>query len=43
MPSWSPPLRALVPAVIVVLSLTGCAAFRSYDRELTGTITGYGS
>jgi hypothetical protein len=38
MPSWSPSLRALVPAVVLALGLTGCAAFRSYDRELTGTI-----
>ncbi|HEV8110715.1 MAG TPA: hypothetical protein VGP97_24640 [Burkholderiales bacterium] len=37
MPSWSPPLRAL-PAVVLVLSLTGCAAFRNYDQELTGTL-----
>ena len=38
MPSWSPPLRALVPALVLALGLTGCAAFRSYDRELTGTL-----
>ena len=38
MPSWSPSLRALVPAFVLVLGLTGCAAFRSYDRELTGTL-----
>ncbi|HJY76787.1 MAG TPA: hypothetical protein VKE95_09150, partial [Burkholderiales bacterium] len=38
MPFWSPSLRALVPAAVLALSLTGCAAFRSYDRELTGTI-----
>lgn len=38
MPSWSPSLRALVPAVVLALGLTGCAAFRSYDRELTGTL-----
>jgi len=36
--SWSPSLRALVPALVLVLGLTGCAAFRSYDRELTGTL-----
>jgi uncharacterized protein len=38
MPSWSPPPRALVPALVLALGLTGCAAFRSYDRELTGTL-----
>ena len=38
MPSWSPSLRALVPAFVLALGLTGCAAFRSYDRELTGTL-----
>src|SRR3954462_6853641 len=38
MPSWSPPLRALVPAAMLALSLSGCAAFRSYDSELTGTL-----
>jgi hypothetical protein len=38
MPYGSPSLRALVPAAVLALSLTGCAAFRSYDRELTGTI-----
>jgi hypothetical protein len=38
MPSWSPPLRALLPALVLALGLTGCAAFRSYDRELTGTL-----
>jgi len=38
MPSWSPPLRALVPALVLALGLTGCAAFRNYDRELTGTL-----
>src|SRR6476661_4763237 len=36
--SWSPSPRALVPALVLVLGLTGCAAFRSYDRELTGTL-----
>ena len=38
MPSWSPSLRALVPTLVLALGLTGCAAFRSYDRELTGTL-----
>jgi len=38
MPSWPPSLRALVPALVLALGLTGCAAFRSYDRELTGTL-----
>ena len=38
MPSWPPSLRALVPALVFALGLTGCAAFRSYDRELTGTL-----
>src|SRR3954468_19477636 len=38
MPSWSPPLRALLPALVLALGLTGCAAFRNYDRELTGTL-----
>ena len=38
MPSWPRSLRALVSALVLALGLTGCAAFRSYDRELTGTI-----
>ena len=38
MPSWPRSLRALVSALVLALGLTGCAAFRSYDRELTGTL-----
>jgi uncharacterized protein len=31
-------LRALLPAAAAALLLTGCAAFRSYDLELQGTL-----
>jgi hypothetical protein len=37
MPSWSS-LRALLPAFALALCLAGCAAFRSYDTELHGTL-----
>src|SRR5688572_26844341 len=37
MPSESSP-RALLPAFALALCLTGCAAFRSYDAELHGTL-----
>jgi len=38
MPSWSSSLRALVVALALALGLTGCAAFRNYDRELHTTL-----
>ena len=38
MPSWSSLLRALLPAFALALGLGGCAAFRSYDAELHGTL-----
>jgi hypothetical protein len=34
MPSW----RSLLPALGLALCLAGCAAFRSYDTELHGTL-----
>jgi hypothetical protein len=37
MPSWLS-LRELLAGVSVVLTLTGCGAMRSYDRELHGTL-----
>jgi len=37
MPSWPSSVRALL-ALVLALGLAGCAAFRSYDRELQGTL-----
>jgi hypothetical protein len=38
MPSWPSSFRRLAPALVLALGLTGCAAFRSYDAELSTTL-----